>query len=747
MKCNDEPILHILLPLMKIPFLIFSILIPAAFPTSADGKQIVLETGQLRVEFEISDEKTLSLKEMGMKDGSWVSPLGGELFPTEPHRDGNGPRYQGPIEWRLPNGDRAAELLYESHEIQEESPAVRHLVVQLRERVYPLEVELHLRAYKDVDVFEQWLVVKNGLSEAIYVPRLDSMYFQAEAERSIFLEWYESDQKNTAGYPVREKLGMGMRRLESRDGNRHKHGPIPAFVLGFGDQPGESEGGCMIAALDWMGSSRFSFETNSEQILETSVGVNQPGQPLVESGGQLSSPVCVFTLSGKGKGPASRGLHDWAREHFLKNGKRIRLVDNNSWEGCRMKVSEDAILKMMEDSAGLGIELYVLDDGWFGNGKEARVNARAGLGDWQFNTKRFPDELDAIMKRAAELDIEFGIWFEPEMINEKSKLFAEHPEWVMRYPDRPLAEQRDQMVLDVANPAVQEFMFESVDRVLTKYPGIRFVKWDANSNINNVYSPYLGKERQGDLLNAYMGGYLNVMRELTERHPDVDFQACAAGGGRADLGAMRYSHTFWPSDDTDPLYRLGAQWNFSNFLPANTITAHVTHKGEGYGTKFRFDVSMMSQLGMEVDTRKSEPEYLEASEVGIAAYKRIRNIVQLGDQFRHAHPHDSETPSLNYVSKDETRALVLAYQTGELEEPLAFSSPVSGLDPAQSYQLTEINLPEADGSPRVVSGIASTKSGAEWMAEGIPLRFTNQFDSAAVLLEAVGSNPGGSRKQ
>jgi alpha-galactosidase len=247
----------------------------------------------------------------------------------------------------------------------------------------------------------------------------------------------------------------------------------------------------------------------------------------------------------------------------------------------------------------------------------------------------------------------------------------------------------------------------------------------------------LGPDKQGDLLNAYSAGYLKVMRSLTQKHPNVDFQACAAGGGRADLGAMRYSHTFWPSDDTDPLYRLGAQWNFSSFLPANTMTSHVTHKGNGFSTKFRVDVSMMAQLGMEVDTRKCTPEYLTACRVGIAAYKQVRDIVQLGDQYRHAHPFDSATPSINYVSKDKTRALVLAYQTAAIENPLAFSAPVSGLDPQQIYLLREINLPQGDESPRVTLKNEPGRSGADWMKTGVPLNFTRQYDSAAVLLETV----------
>lgn len=699
---------------------------PIQFGVKTEHIQISyrVQGGQLELETVACDE--------------WVSPLSGRVFPGNPHRGGNGPRYNGPIEIIAENGDAALEPLYQSHQSETEATGVEHLTVFLRDRVSPIDVELHLRAYPDVDVIEQWMVVKNETKKTLWVPRLDSMYWPASAKKDIFLEWYESHQHNTAAFPIRQKLGYGTCLLESKDGNRHRSGPMPAFVLGFGAMPDEETVPCMIAALDWTGSTRFSFEINNLEILEASVGVNQPGHPTVAPGNALASPACFFTLSKLGKGAASRSLHRWARTHFLPGGERIRLIDNNSWEGCGMKVSEAAIIEMMKDSADLGIELYVLDDGWFGNGKQARVNSKAGLGDWQFNEKRFPNGLEKCMEESKRLGIEFGIWFEPEMINPKSKLNAHHPEWVMRNPGRKLALQRNQMALDVANPAVQRFMFKAVDDVLTAYPRIRFVKWDCNSNINNGYSPYLGATHQGNMLNAYMAGYLKVMKSLVEKHPAVDFQACAAGGGRADLGALRYSHTFWPSDDTDPVYRLGAQWNMTTFLPPLTMTSHVTHKGEkNIKPKFRFDVSMMGQLGMEVDTRKSTAEYLAAAQVGIATYKEVREIVQLGDQYRHAHPYDSTIPSLNYVSPDQTRALVLAYQTEVIKKPIKVSIPVSGLDPKRMYRAVEVNLPEGDDHPRLAPGTPAAQSGKAWMENKIPMVFFRTLDSAAVVLDGA----------
>jgi len=704
-----------------------------------ESPAIELNTRNVSFKYTVDQKQALHLESVGSVDGKWVSPLKGPLFTSTPCRLGNSPRFISPLSIVTDDGSSGIELIYQSHELDQSHADYAHLTITMCDQLYPITVELHQQAYVNEDTIVQWMVLRNGLESPIKVPRLDSLYLRGDAQKDIYLEWYGSNEYNTAGRPFREKLNMGTRLLESRDGNRHKAGPIPAFILGFGEQPDETSGACMIAALEWPGSSRFSFEISEphkKRDLELSAGVNQSQAPVVEPGGSMTTPRAIVSFSQSGIGPASRNLHRFARKHFLPGGDRLRPIDNNSWEGCKMDVNEASIIQMMKDSAGLGIELYVLDDGWFGNGSDARVAAGLGLGDWQFNQERFPNGLDNVMKAAKDLDIEFGIWFEPEMVCRRSKLYREHPEWVMLNPGRNGAEQRGQLVLDVANPEVQEFMFNVVDDVLCAYPAIRYIKWDANSNINNPYSPYLGPDRQGNMLNAYNNGYLSVMKRLVEKHPTVDFMACAAGGGRSNLGAMRYSHTFWPSDATHPAYRLSAQWNFSRFMPPLTITGHVTHAGgEGISPKFRFDVSMMGQLGMEVDTRSSTPEYLSAARTGIAAYKQIRPIVQRGDQYRHAHPSDSTTPSMNFVSQDEKSALLLAYQTSGTKTPIQVNAPISGLDPERIYTVTEINLPEGDEQPRVAQGVKKQQSGAAWMKAGVPLVFSRQYDSAAVLLK------------
>lgn len=692
------------------------------------GRAINFATDHLRFGYVVRKSGMLELDYAGARDGSWRAPLRGPAWPGQ----SDCKFHDAPVAIVQANGDTALNLVHESDASVTESAGVEHVTITLRDTLLPLRVELHFRVFAREDVIEQWTVARNGLATPVRIGRLDSAYWPGLESSAPHLEWYDGE----AGKPEREKLGHGRRLLESRGGNRHIQGPSPAFVMSFGGFADEATTPCLVAALGWSGSARMSFDCDTQGKLAVAAGPGpQAGPFTLDAGGSLASPVCIHTLGLKGKGEASRNLHQWTRRYGMRDAQRLRLVDNNSWEGCYFNVSETTVIDMMKGSADLGIELYVLDDGWFGNGKNARRGDVSGLGDWQVNRALFPNGIERLVAAGKEIGISFGLWFEPEMINPRSDLIEKHPEWVLRNPGRELKLQRNQAVLDLANPAVQEFCLQVVDDILSANPGIRFVKWDANSDINNPYSPFLAAERQGDLLQRYFAGYYGVLRKLVAKHPQVDFQACAAGGGRADLGALRFSHTFWVSDNTDPMFRLGAQWNLSTFLPPNATTCHVTHAGT-YQPKFRFDVSMMGQLGMEIDPRRAEPDYQAAARTGIAAYKSVRDIVQLGRQYRHRSPFESATPSLNFVSPDHARALVLAYQTGPAQAAVAAVAPVAGLDPAKSYRLAEINLPPGDDQPRLAPRAKTTASGREWMDSGIPLVFTRRHDSAALTLLA-----------
>ncbi|MEO7100758.1 MAG: alpha-galactosidase [Luteolibacter sp.] len=699
-------------------------------PPHSGGDSISLTTDALSLNCSVGKDGALNVTSFRATDGSWNSPFSGPLFPGTTDCK----YHDAPVAIRRANGDAALSLIYQDQITTEESKDIRHTVITLRDKTDPIFVDVHFRLFAKENVIQQWSVVRNDLAEPIRVEHLDSAYWQAPSASAPHLEWYDNRWGDEAPRPNLEKLAKGRRIIESRTGNRHIEGPVPAFIMSFGGFPDEEKSPCMIASLAWSGSMAMSFDQDNKDTFAAAVGVSsRNGAYTLDPKQSLTSPACIYTYSPAGKGQASRNLHLWARHYGMRDGNRLRLIDNNSWEGCQFDVKEDMVIDMIKGSAALGIELYVLDDGWFGNGPTARTGDSSGLGDWQVNQKLFPNGIARLVKAAKDVNVGFGLWFEPEMINPKSELFAKHPEWVLRSPGREMELERNQGVLDLTNPEVQDFVFKSVDDVLSANPDLRFVKWDANCSLHNPYAPHLAPTRQGDLLWRYFDGYYGSLKKLVEKHPNVDFQACSSGGGRADFGAMLNSHTFWVSDNTNPLFRLRAQWDISTFLPPMAATCHVTHSGN-FKPKFRFDVSMMGQLGLEVDPRRAEPEFKAAAMTGIAAYKEVREIVQLGHQYRHASPFESTTPSLNYVSSDKSRALILTYQLADLKEAIA---PVSGLDPEKTYELTEINLPAGDEQPRLGAITSRKKSGSAWMTEGIPLTFSRKNDSASLVLTAT----------
>ncbi|MBC8128605.1 MAG: alpha-galactosidase [Gloeobacteraceae cyanobacterium ES-bin-144] len=718
---------------LLITALFLSMLARGAETTQADESTILLTTDALSLTCAVDKNGVLNVTRFGAVDRSWKSPFTGPLFPGS----SDCKYHEAPVSITRSNGDTTLNLIYQSNTSVAETPAIRHTTITLRDKGQPIFVDVHFRLFARENVIQQWAVLRNELAEPIRVHRLDSAYWEAPASSAPHLEWYDSRWADEVPRPNVEKLSKGRRVIENRTGNRHIEAPFPAFIMSFGAFPNEESTPCLFASLAWSGSMAMSFDHNNKGVFASSIGVSsQTGPYLLDPKKSLTTPACIFTYSRDGKGRASRDFHQWTRLHGMRGGDRLRLVDNNSWEGCSFNVREDTVIEMIKGSAALGIELYVLDDGWFGNGSTARTGDYSGLGDWAVNQERFPNGMAKLIKTAKESNISFGLWFEPEMVNPRSELFVKHPEWVLRSPGQELKLERNQAVLDMANPEVSEFVFKTVDDALTANPEMRFIKWDCNSSIHNPYSPHLAPDRQGALLWNYFENYYSVLDRLVRNHPHVDFQACASGGGRADHGAMRDSHTFWVSDNTNPLFRLRSQWTFSSFLPAIATTCHVTHAGD-FKPKFRFDVSMMGQLGLEVDPRRSEPEFQDAARTGIAAYKEVREIVQFGHQYRHDSPFESTLPSLNYVSTDGNRALVLAYQTGTILGWTHTSTRVRGLDPKKVYTLSEINLPPGDATQRLHKAAKKSASGQAWMDDGIPLTFGRVNDSAAIVLTAA----------
>ena len=394
----------------------------------------------------------------------------------------------------------------------------------------------------------------------------------------------------------------------------------------------------------------------------------------------------------------------------LRDGHEPRAVLLNNWEATGFDFDFKRIAGLYDSARTIGAELFLLDDGWFGN-KYPRVNDRAGLGDWQPNRKRFPDGLAPLAAEAVKRGLRFGIWLEPEMASPKSELFEQHPDWVIAQPKRELELQRNQLVLDLTRPEVQQFEWQAIRGILS-VPGISYAKWDCNRYLTQPGSSWLAADRQSHLWIDYVLALYSLMHKTSQTFPKTELMLCSGGGGRVDYGALRYFHEFWPSDNTDPVVRVPMQWDYSYFFPPMSIVSHVTHSGNR-PLHFACSVAMSARFGMDLDLIKLSPEDRGICEGAISVYKRIREVTQLGDLYRLERPHEAARGALSFVSSDHSRAVLFVFQ---LKDAKALPVRPQGLDGAMRYVVRELNPPPGRAS---LSQEGKSFTGEELMRVGI----------------------------
>lgn len=492
----------------------------------------------------------------------------------------------------------------------------------------------------------------------------------------------------------------------------------PFFELGLGSEPRENEGDVLLGTIGWTGNFRFTFEVDNAGNLRVISGINPYASTYELKPGEIfTTPEFIFTLSDGGTGKASRSLHDWARNYQLKDGHGDRLTLLNNWENTGFDFDEPKLEELMKETKHLGVDMFLLDDGWFGN-KYPRKDDRAGLGDWEATHSKLPHGVPHLVKAAGEAGVKFGIWIEPEMVNPKSELIEKHPDWAIRLPNRETYYYRSQLVLDLSNPDVQDYVFKVVDDLMTENPDLAFFKWDCNSPITNVYSPYL-KEKQEQLYIDHVRGVYTVFRRVKEKYPDVPMMLCSGGGARCDYEALKYFTEFWCSDNTDPVERLYIQWGFSQFFPAKAMCAHVTSWNKNTSVKFRTDVAMMCKLGFDLGLKELKPEELAFCQEAVANYKRLKPVIFDGDQYRLASPYESNHMAVMYAAKDKRKAIVYAYDIHPRFSEKLFPVKLQGLDPARFYRVEEIN--RMPGSPSSFAVQGQVFSGDYLMKAGLPV--------------------------
>ena len=304
---------------------------------------------------------------------------------------------------------------------------------------------------------------------------------------------------------------------------------------------------------------------------------------------------------------------------------------------------------------------------------------------------KLPHGVPGLVAKAKEAGVKFGIWIEPEMVNPKSELFEKHPDWAIHLPNRETYYYRNQLVLDLSNPEVQDYVFGVVDRIMTENPDIAYFKWDCNSPITNVYSPYL-KEKQSQLYVDHVRGVYNVFQRVKEKYPNLPMMLCSGGGARCDYEALKYFTEFWCSDNTDPVERLFIQWGFSQFFPTKAMCAHVTSWNKRASIKFRTDVAMMCKLGFDIGLKELAPDELTYCQNAVANYKRLKPVILDGDFYRLVSPYETNHTAVMHVSKAKDKALVYAYDIYPRFAEKTFAVKLQGLDPNKQYKVEEINL-------------------------------------------------------
>ncbi|HHT22563.1 MAG TPA: alpha-galactosidase [Bacteroidales bacterium] len=604
--------------------------------------------------------------------------------------------------------------------------------IELKDPVYPFYVNLYYKAWKNEDVIEQWSEIRHTEKGNVTLNKFASanLYFY---NKDYYLTSYNGAWAKEM-MPALTHLQQGMHTIQSRMGTRENLHASPNFMLSLDGISTENTGTVMIGQLAWNGNFSVQFETDVYQNMHIVAGIN-PYQSAIElkPNTAFETPRFIYTLSFEGKGKASRNLQDWMRNYQLVDGKGNRLTLLNNWEATYFDFDQDKLVSLFGGAKEIGVDMFLLDDGWFAN-KYPRNDDRAGLGDWQVNKKKLPDGIPFLVKRAEEKGVLFGIWVEPEMVNPKSRLYEQKPDWVLRQEKRPEIYFRSQLVLDLTNPEVQDFVFGVIDNLFIENPSLAYIKWDCNAPIHNGHSKYLEKNNipQSHLYVEYTKGLDNVLQRIREKYPTVPMMLCSGGGGRTDYSLFKYFTEFWLSDNTDPVERIFMQWDYSYHYPAMTMCNHVTSTSDK-SLKYKIDVASMGKLGFDIRVDEMSEDDKKFCKKAVSNYNNFKDIVWHGDLYRLVNPYEKDMASMMFVNDDKTRSVMFNYLTNWRFNADTNLRPIKleGLDSTKNYRIREINKYKEDDKEGQIY------SGDFLMTIGINSQISLWNASTVLLIEAV----------
>lgn len=617
--------------------------------------------------------------------------------------------------------------------------------VRTRDDVYPVEVDIKYLTYADCDIIETWTEIRNGERKNIMLTRFDSAYLPIHMG-DVWVSHMAGCWANEARL-VEEPLQPGVLKIRNKDGVRNAQTARAELMLSLNGRPREEHGATIGAALCYSGNYHIEVDTYTGRYHHLRLGINPDNSSYTLAPGEtFVTPRVALSFSIDGKGGISRNFHKWGRKHMLRHGDTPRKILLNSWEGVYFDIDEPKMVAMMKDIAALGGELFVMDDGWFGN-KYPRNDDTSGLGDWVTDKRKLPGGLKALADSARAAEVGFGIWLEPEMADISSEIYEKHPDWIIKAPERDIVAGRGgaQVVLDFSNPHVRDHVVSVIDRVLKEAPSIEYIKWDCNSGIYMHGSQSFAKDRQNHLYIDWHKGFEEVLSRIRDKYPELTIQACGGGGARVNWGVLKFFDEFWTSDNTDALQRIYIQWGTSHFYPSIAMASHIsaspnhqTHRR--VPIKFRADVAMSGRLGIELQPKDMTVEEAEVCRRAVSDYKRVRNTIQHGDLYRLHSPYDKGgVASLMYVSEKKDEAVLFWYRTESYVGQILPVTKFAGLDSNGTYRITELN--RIDDNPVPFEG--KCFSGAFLMNQGLDMPYRHdvpddrksEYSSRVLLIE------------
>ena len=565
---------------------------------------------------------------------------------------------------------------------------VDELVVTLVDHSYDLTLELHYAVFEDRDVITRYSRLVNTSKEQVTLTRLMSNQLDFEDEGYVFTNFTGSWAREMGRH---DTVVTGGKLVNSSFAGTSSSRANP-FVMISRPDTSEDHGICYGLNLVYSGNHYEALEVSSFHKTRFVQGINPQSFAFVlEAGESFESPEAVMAFSDEGYNGMSHRMHDFVRECIVRGKwkKKERPVLLNSWEASYFDINESKLLKLAKAGKEVGIELFVMDDGWFGN----RNDDHSSLGDWYVNKKKLPNGLDGLCQKINDLGLDFGIWVEPEMVNVDSDLYRAHPDWIMDIPGKPHTEGRNQRILDLCNPEVVDYLIETMSNVFSS-ANIAYVKWDMNRIFSDYYSRALRPDQQKEVGHRYVLGLYRMMKTLTERFPEILFEGCSAGGNRFDLGILSFFPQIWGSDDTDAVYRVNGQTGYSYGYPLNTVSCHVSACPNHQTLRVtplttRFNVAAFGSFGYECNIAEMKKEEVEEIKNQIEIYKQWRSILQFGDFYRGRNGNIHEW---TVVSKDKKNAVGLLMQ--EMVQPNTVFEQyfAKGLAPDTIYKFYNRNL-------------------------------------------------------